>query len=406
MPTDATPSRSLAPRARFLRTALVSATALVALAGTALADPEFVKQVKPGQGLYEIVFGASTNRVYVAAAGTRGATETSVLALDPATLETRETIPTGDDPMFGLGINTKTKTLYGTQTRDGSVGVIDLATGKVVAKLAKGEKAHVREVAVDEANNRAYVTVLGMRDTPSAVWIIDGATNKIVDSIDGLTGGIAGIALDAKNNRLFLSALQANEVVVVDLASKKVTNRFPTGGEGAINLVYDASGDQLFVANQGSGEVTVLDAKDGKLIKEIATGGGALSVALDAKRSILYVANRTGGFVSLIDTKTLDPIANVVTGSMPQTITVDAESGNVYVSNKVKSVPRPRPPEGAAAPAGAPPAGATPVAAAPAGAPPAGAPAGAPPAGGPGGERGRPVPMVDPFGDTVTLIKP
>lgn len=386
------PSR---PRSRLSRSVALAALALVAFGGSAFADPAFVTSAKPGAGLYEVVFSAPMNRVYVAAAGTRGASETYVLALDPATLETKETISLGDDPMFGLGINNKTKMLYGTQTRDGSVGVVDLATGKVVAKLSRGEKAHVREVAVDEANNRAYVTVLGMRDTPSAVWIIDGATNKIVDSIDDLTGGVAGISLDARNNRLFLSALQSNEVLVVDLATKKVTNRFPSGGEGAINLVYDPSGDQVFVANQGTGELTVLDAKDGKLIKEIPTGGGALSVAIDPERSILYVANRTGGYVSLVDTKTLEPIANVATGSMPQTVAVDAATGNAYVSNKLKTVPRPRPP--------APPAGAAP--AAPGAAPQqAAVPAGGPPPGGPGGAR--PVPMVDPFGDTVVLIKP
>ncbi|RTL91060.1 YncE family protein [Ancylobacter aquaticus] len=382
MPIDATFAR---PR---LRSLVLATVALVSLAGAALADPEFVKTVKPGAGLYELVFSAPMNRVYVAAAGTRGAAETFIYALDPATLETKETIALGDDPVFGLGINNKTKTLYGTQTRDGSLAVVDLATGKVVAKLAKGEKAHVREVAVDEAANRAYVTVLGMRDTPSAVWIVDGARKEIVDSIDDIPGGIAGISLDAKNNRLFLSALQANEVVVVDLATKKVTNRFPSGGEGAINLVYDASGDQVFVANQGSGEVTVLDAKDGKIIKEIPTGAGALSLAIDPQRSLLYVTNRQAGFTSLIDTKTLEPVANIVTGSMPQTVAVDVATGNAYVSNKMKSAGRPPRPA-------TPPAGAT---AAP-GAPPAAAPAGEAP-------RPRPVPMVDPYGDTVTLIKP
>ena len=381
MPIDATFAR---PR---LRSLVLATVALVGLAGAALADPEFVKTVKPGAGLYELVFSAPMNRVYVAAAGTRGATETFIYALDPATLETKETIALGDDPVFGLGINNKTKTLYGTQTRDGSLAVVDLATGKVVAKLAKGEKAHVREVAVDEAANRAYVTVLGMRDTPSAVWIVDGARKEIVDSIDDISGGIAGISLDAKNNRLFLSALQSNEVVVVDLATKKVTNRFPSGGEGAINLVYDASGDQVFVANQGSGEVTVLDAKDGKIIKEIPTGAGALSLAIDPQRSLLYVTNRQAGFTSLIDTKTLEPVANIVTGSMPQTVAVDIATGNAYVSNKMKSAGRPPRPA-------TPPAGAT----AP-GAPPAAAPAGEAP-------RPRPVPMVDPYGDTVTLIKP
>ncbi|MDQ0346398.1 YncE family protein [Ancylobacter vacuolatus] len=379
MPIDATFARpclrSLA-RVALARVALAS-VALVGLAGAALADPEFVKTVKPGAGLYELVFSAPMNRVYVAAAGARGATETFIYALDPATLETKETIALGDDPVFGLAIDNKTKTLYGTQTRDGSVAVVDLATGKVVAKLAKGEKAHVREVAVDEAANRAYVSVTGRRDTPSSVWIVDGAKKEIVGSIDNLPGSVTGIALDAKGQRLFLSAMESNEVHVVDLASKKVTS-FPSGGEGAINLAYDASGDQVFVAHQGSGEVVALDAKDGKVIKKIPTGPGALSLAIDPQRNLLYVTNRQAGFTSLIDTKTLDPVANIVTGSMPQTVTVDVATGNAYVSNKLKTAGRPRP--------AAPPAGAA-------------APAGEAP-------RARPVPMVDPYGDTVTLIRP
>ncbi|TCK23849.1 YVTN family beta-propeller protein [Ancylobacter aquaticus] len=391
MPIDATfarpslRSRALA-RAALARVTLAS-VALVGLAGAALADPEFVTSVKPGAGLYELVFSAPMNRVYVAAAGGRGATETFIYALDPATLETKETIALGDDPVFGLGVNNTTKTLYGTQTRDGSLAVIDLATGKVVAKIAKGEKAHVREVVVDEAANRAYVTVTGRRDTPSSVWIVDGAKKEIVDTIDNLPGSVTGISLDAKGKRLFLSAMESNEVHVVDLASKKVTS-FPSGGEGAINLAYDASGDQVFVANQGSGEVTVLDAKDGKIIKEIPTGAGALSLAIDPQRSLLYVTNRQAGFTSLVDTKTLEPVANVVTGSMPQTVAVDVATGNAYVSNKLKSAGRP--PRPATPPAGA--------AAAP----------GAQPTGGPAAEapRARPVPMVDPYGDTVTLIKP
>ncbi|WP_018388076.1 YncE family protein [Ancylobacter sp. FA202] len=387
MPIDATFAR---PCLRSLARLTLASVALVGLAGAALADPEFVKTVKPGAGLYELVFSAPMNRVYVAAAGARGATETFIYALDPATLETKETIALGNDPVFGLGIDNKTKTLYGTQTRDGSLAVVDLPTGKVVAKLAKGEKAHVREVAVDEAANRAYVTVTGRRDTLSSVWIVDGAKKEIVDTIDNLPGSVTGIALDAKGQRLFLSAMESNEVHVVDLASKKVTS-FPSGGEGAINLAYDASGDQVFVAHQGSGEVVALDAEDGKVIKKIPTGAGALSLAIDPQRSLLYVTNRQAGFTSLIDTKTLEPVANIVTGSMPQTVAVDVATGNAYVSNKLKTAGRPRP--------AAPPAGAAAPGAQPAAAQPAVANAGEAP-------RPRPVPMVDPYGDTVTLIKP
>jgi len=389
---------------RPLRSVLAAA-ALVALSGAAFADPEFVKSVKPGPGVFEVVFSGPMNRVYVASAGSRGSTEAKILALDPATLETRETIDLGAEAAFGLGINNKTRTLYGTQTRLGAVVAIDLATGKVVGSITRGEKPHVREAVVDEAANRVYVSVMGRKDD-SSIWIIDGATNKLVDSIDNLPGGVTGVAVDAKGNRLFASAMNSNQVHVIDLATKAVTKSFASGGDNAINLVYDAGSDQVFVAHQGSGEVVVLAAKDGTVVKKIPTGDGALGISLDAKRGIVYVANRRAGFVTLIDTKTLEPIANIVTGSMPQTVAIDVETGNTYVTNKTKSAGRPRPPAPPAGAAAAP-GGPAPAAGTPPVAPVAAAPAGAPPAGGPeGGPRPKPVPMIDPYGDTVTLIKP
>ena len=378
---------------RPLRSVLTAA-ALVALSGTAFAEPAFVKSVQPGPGVYELVFSGPMNRVYVASAGTRGSTEAKILALDPKTLETRETIDLGKEAAFGLGINNKTRTLYGTQTRLGTVAAIDLTTGKVVASITKGEKPHVREAVVDEANNRVYVTVMGRKDD-SSIWIIDGATNTLVDSIDNLPGGVTGVAVDAKGNRLFASAMTGNQVHVIDLASKKVTASYASGGDNAINLVYDADGDRVFVAHQGSGDVAVLNAKDGTVIKTIPTGDGALGINLDAKRGVVYSANRRAGFVTLIDTKTLEPIANIVTGSMPQTVAIDVETGNTYVTNKAKTAGRPRPP--------APPVGAATAPGTPPAAPVAAAPAGAPPEGGP---RPKPVPMIDPYGDTVTLITP
>ena len=383
---------------RPLRSVLTAA-ALVALSGTAFAEPAFVKSVQPGPGVFELVFSGPMNRVYVASAGTRGSTEAKILALDPKTLETKETIDLGKEAAFGLGINNKTKTLYGTQTRIGSVVAIDLTTGKVIATIAKGEKAHVREAVVDEAANRVYVTVMGRKDD-SSIWIIDGATNTLIETIDNLPGGITGVAVDPRGNRLFASAMTGNQVLVIDLATKKVTASYASGGDNAINLVYDADGERVFVAHQGSGDVAVLNAKDGALIKAIPTGDGALGISLDAKRGVVYSANRRAGFVTLIDTKTLEPIANIVTGSMPQTVAIDAETGSAYVSNKSKTAGRPRPPAPPAGAATAP--GATPPAS-----PVAAAPAGAPPAGGAeGGPRPKPVPMIDPYGDTVTLITP
>lgn len=353
------------------RTAGLGLAAVLLLAGAASAEPAVVKQVQPGAGLYEVVVGK--DRVYVAAAGPRGEDEGAIVALDPATLEVRETVALGAAPGYGLGINRKTGMLYATQTRTGTVAAIDLASGKVVATIGDGDpKAHVREAAVDEAANRVYVTVMGRRDEPSEVWIIDGASNTLAGKIEWLKGSVTGIALDPAKDRLFTSAMAGNEVQEVDLKTRKQVRAFPSGGKSAINLAYDATGDRLFVAHQESGDLVVLNAKDGAVVKTIPTGEGALGVTFDAQRNLIYVANRRGGFVTLIDANGLEPVANVVTGSMPNTVAVDPQTGNAYVTNKVKSAGRPRPAEGAA----------------------------------PGTPRPKPVPMIDPAGDTVTLITP
>ncbi|WP_246519772.1 YncE family protein [Ancylobacter lacus] len=391
MPAFASPARR-APA----RTGLLAGLALALLAGSALAEPAVVTSVKPGDGLYEIVAGKEL--VYVAAAGKRGEAAGRILGLDPVTLAVKQTIELGDDPGFGLGINRRTGTLFATQTRTGSVAVIDLATGKVAAEIKQGDKAHVREVVVDEDADRAYVSVLGRRDAPSEIWILDGAGRKLAGTIGDLPGGVGGLALDAANRRLFATALESNQIHEIDLAAGKLVRSFPSGGKGSINLAYDAAGGRLFVANQESNDLTVLDAKDGTLLATIPTGEGALGVTYDPARNLVFVANRRGGYLSIVDGKELKVLAHVVTGSMPNTVALDPASGRVYVSNKVKTAmrpPRPATAEGGA-PAGAAPAP-QPVAAAP------GAPA-APPAGGPGGPR--PAPMIDPYGDTVTLVTP
>ncbi|MCK0197227.1 YncE family protein [Ancylobacter sp. 6x-1] len=390
----------LAPRLS-LRAGLLATAAFLLMPAYAEAEPQVVKSVKPADGLYEVVVG--NDRVYVAATGPRGSDQGKILALDPKTLEVKETIALGDDPVFGLGINTKTKTLYGTQTRDGVLAIIDLATGKVVGTVKKGEKSHVREVLVDEDADRAYVSIFTRGETAGEVWVVDGAKKELAGTITDLPAGVSGLALDPKGKRLFVITMLNNEVHIVDLASGKVVKDMPTGGKGSINVAYDPNGNRLFIANQESNDLTVLNADDGTVLATIPTGEGALGVAYDPARNLAFVANRRGGYVSIVDGKELKVVANVVTGSMPNTVAIDKAGGGIFVTNKVKTGMRPPRPAEGPAPAGAPPAGAPgATAAAPAGA----APAGAPPAGGPGGPGGRPAPMIDPYGDTVTLVTP
>ncbi|WP_395670950.1 YncE family protein [Phenylobacterium sp.] len=349
----------------ILRNVIVAIAAAAATAATAAPVVEKSIKADPG-GLYQLVFNPADKSVYVAATGQRGANNAAVVKFDAASLNRSGAIDVSANPVFGLGINTRTQTLYGTDTRSGQLVLIDLKTGKSVANLkpASEKPPHVREIVLDEAAGKAYISVVG--GAPEAgdnnIWVVDEASRKIERVITVPTNRMTGLAIDAVGKRAFVTGLGAHEVVAVNLTNGEVIGRWPSGGQGPVNVAYDAAGKRLFVTNQGSGELTVLNADTGALLKNIPTGAGALSVAVDPRRNHAYVANRGAGTLTVVDTRNYAVVSNLNTGTLPQSLALDPATGRVFVTNKRRGLPR-------------------------------GAPA------------GTPVPE-DPAGDTLTVVRP
>ncbi len=315
--------------------------ALVAGAGQQATAQTVTQKIKPGSGLYEIVYSEKANAVYVAGTGARGQQGAGkVYKLDPKTLAVKDSIDVSAAPAFGLGLNEKTQTLYTSNTRANSVHAIDLKTGKVIATITNGkDRSHTREIVVDENSNKVYVSDVG-----GGIWVIDGKSNTFSHVIDKAGLSITGLALDLKQNRLYAINMQTDKVVSYDLAKNVVIDSFPAGSKGAINLVLDTKTNRLFVANQGNGDVTVLDAATGKLLQTIPTGPGALGINFSPAKNWVYVANRGAGTVTIIDAATYKVVGHYETGSHPNTVALD-KKGNAFVTNKAKSGPRPAPGE-------------------------------------------------------------
>ncbi|MGV6873304.1 YncE family protein [Pseudochelatococcus sp. B33] len=310
------------------------------VAGSALAAPEVKKTEKVGTGLYQ-AFLDNNGALAVSATGAqRSAPEGKILILDPQTLELKSEISTKESAALGLAFNAATNTVFSTDTRHSNASVIDLGSGKIVATFTHGEKAHPYNVVADEAANRAYVSVPG---EDSAVWVVDGATHKIVDVIENLGGRAAGIELDAANKRLFLTRLVSHDIAVVDLEKKAISRTFSAGGEGPIRAVLDAKGNRLFVTNQVSGTLTVINPETGELIKSVETGAGAIALAYNPANDQIYVGNRGTGTVTIVSGKDYSVIADLKTGSHPNHVTVDPKSNLVYVVNKAKRAERGQP---------------------------------------------------------------
>lgn len=297
------------------------------------------KKLKPGNSLYEIAYNGKNNSVYVAT--TRGNSNQPVIyRLDATDLAVKDSILLGDAAAFGLGINEKTQILYTSNTRANSVSAIDLKTNKVIATIENGkEKAHTRQVLVDDMNNIVYVSDVG-----GGIWVIDGKTNTYDRQIEDAGLSITGLALDRKKGKLFALNNKSGKVYAYDLKSKLVVDSFATGGERAINLAFDTKGNHLFVSHQGSGNVTVLDADKGTVLNTIPTGEGALGITYSPEKNFVYVANRGAGTVSIIDAANYHIVSDVKSGSLPNTVAV-GKKGNAYVTNRAQGAGRPKPGE-------------------------------------------------------------
>jgi YVTN family beta-propeller protein len=99
-------------------------------------------------------------------------------------------IPAGNG-VYNLAVTRDGKYLLGTNKRDKSVSVIDIATGAEVARVATSRRV-ASGVALSSDDRYAFVTQEGVGSEPGAVDVIDlGALRKVATiDIGQQAGGI------------------------------------------------------------------------------------------------------------------------------------------------------------------------------------------------------------------------
>jgi YVTN family beta-propeller protein len=99
-------------------------------------------------------------------------------------------IPTGNG-VYNLVVTRDGKYLLGTNKRDQSVSVIDLASGKEAARI-KTKRKVVHGLAVSPDNRYAFVSVEGIGAEPGTLEVIDLRRLESVAQVDvgQMAGGI------------------------------------------------------------------------------------------------------------------------------------------------------------------------------------------------------------------------
>lgn len=312
--------------------------------------------------LYELAYSARQNAVFVASSGGfgEGAGPSHVLRLDPKTLAVQAQIPL-QRRGFGVVLDDAANRLYVGNTTDASITVVDTATNQVVGvvqladkvKGADGKEAyahHFRELVLDPANGRLYAP--GLSSAGSALYVVNTRTLTLEKVIPGFGAVATGIALDAANQRLFISNLRGG-LYEVDTRTLAITKSLAAGADQLLNLAYDPQGRRLFGTDQGlasinerrqkaepgftptpGNRVVVFDADSARITASLPTGDGPIAPLLDLPRKRLYVTNRGAGSLSVFDTGSQQLLQTIALPSHPNSLALDSRNNVLYVSVK------------------------------------------------------------------------
>ena len=249
-------------------------------------------------------------------------------AVAPLVLETK--IPLGEvsGRIDHLGIDLRRERLFVAELGNDSLGVVDLAAGKVLRRIAgmsepqgvayipsadsvyvaNGGDGSVRvlrgedleptgrielgndadNVRVDTPRNRVLV---GYGN--GALAVIDPASRTKTADLR-LKAHPEGFQLDEAGGRVFVNVPDAHEIEIVDLASQTSRSLATQRARSNFPMAIDRDTRRVIVVFRSPPTLMALSGEDGQIVAKIETCGDADDVFVDPKRHRVYVSCGAG----------------------------------------------------------------------------------------------------------------
>ncbi len=245
-------------------------------------------------------------------------------AVAPLALETK--IPLGEvsGRIDHLGIDLKRQRLFVAELGNDSLGVVDLAAGKVLRTIAgmsepqgvayvsfadsvyvaNGGDGSVRVLRADDlaqtgrielGNDADNVRVDAPRNRvvvgygKGALAVIDPVSRAKTANLQ-LKGHPEGFQLDEAGSQVFVNVPDVREIEVVDLASKASRSLSTQGAGSNFPMAIDQDAHRVLVVFRGPPSLMALSSQDGRIVAKTQTCGDADDVFVDAKRHRVYVS--------------------------------------------------------------------------------------------------------------------
>ncbi|MCH7676069.1 YncE family protein [candidate division KSB1 bacterium] len=172
-----------------------------------------------------------------------------ILKLDAGSLEILDEYPTGNGP-DGVGLSKSGSKLYGTNTKDGTISIIDVKT-KQATLLEVGHKPEL--IHANHDRSRLFISNF----FANKIHIVDSNAGKIIHEITGLDGPEDAV-LSKSEKILYVVNFNSSQVFSYDAKTyEKLPQEFVVGTK-PIGIVSAVNDSRLYVSNYGDNSVAVI----------------------------------------------------------------------------------------------------------------------------------------------------
>jgi DNA-binding beta-propeller fold protein YncE len=181
--------------------------------------------------------------------------------------------------------------VYVLSHRAPNATVINASDGAIVGTIDLGGAP---EQAASDGKGRIYVDI----EDKANIAVVDAKTLTVTGHYDlaGKGGVCAGLALDVKNNILFASCRNPQNMVILDAADGKILEALPIGA-GTDGAVFNPQTMEAF-SSQGDGTLTVVKENNPSSFaveQNLETMRSAKTLTLDTKTNhLLLIAAEFG----------------------------------------------------------------------------------------------------------------
>ena len=214
-----------------------------------------------------------------------------------------------------------------TDGGDGTIQVFDLKTGETLGKITAAQDAD--GCIYDAGTNRVLASCGDAGKLAIVAPDVDPKTGK-ADLVD-LGGSPEFLAADGAG-KAYVNLNDKNQIAVVDLKTLAVVNRWPTGaGTKPTGLAIDAKNHRLFVGCRNQ-KLVVMSTEDGHVLGEFNIGKGNDACAFDPGTGDAFASCGDGTLTVLKQTSPGQfSAAGVQTRAGARTMTVDPSTHILYL---------------------------------------------------------------------------